>query len=818
MLTLKNSFLQFSIQPERAIWSLFHHQLRGPSLEEVEMGVYYEQGRRQYQPFRKDFPFQPGPIRIIDSPHGPLQKVTLTSGSDPNGLRYQLDFALAELYPFLLWKITIENKGWKPVYVDRIELLNAGFIYAPGGTMNSLTLRSMNRARGAVRPYPEMGELAFYSNGWQSWSYAGVYNQKDRFHHSRLGVLRNPSGVNAGTPQPSRKGTFSSDMFAVIGDRTHRTGILAGFLSQLQHFGSLEVILNAYSPALHMWANGDRARLDPDKSVSTDWACVSFIHLDEADPLGSYLDAVARESSPPGASPGRLRSPDTHIPVGWCSWYQFSSQQYTGTVTPQDVRENLRAVSGLRPALPLEVIQIDDGFETHVGDWFSFVDPFKEGVAGLAQEIRQAGLTPGLWLAPFVVDPRSKLAGQHPDWLLRGKLNRPVNAGFLWNRFATALDLTRQDALEYVQEVVDTAVHRWGFPYLKLDFLYAAALPGHYHDPTRTRAQVLRQGLEIIRKAAGEQTYLLGCGCPLGPAVGLVDAMRISADTARRWQPSFSGIEFYVNEEWDFPAARNASHNALTRAPLHNHWWVNDPDCLLLRPTTLLTVAEVQASVTVAALTGGSLMFSDHLPDLPADRLRIVQALLPLIGKTPHILDWFDAATPSRVQLDLDGPGGRWHLLALFNWQDRPAGLAFHPNEFYLDCRIDYGVRSFWDGKVYRFSERDGACEISFPDVPAHGVVLLAVRPLRSGSPQYLGSDLHISHGLELEAWDPLRDRVRMQLKRPGQASGQVILSLPHSPRQALLNDTPISWTDLGGGSFSFPVQFNQTAQIEVIW
>ena len=67
---------------------------------------------------------------------------------------------------------------------------------------------------------------------------------------------------------------------------------------------------------------------------------------------------------------------------------------------------------------------------------------------------------------------------------------------------------------------VRTAVRKWRFPFLKLDYLYLPAIKGvRLADPTVTRAQALRRALEGIRKAAGEKAYLLGCGCPLGPAV-----------------------------------------------------------------------------------------------------------------------------------------------------------------------------------------------------------------------------------------------------------------------------------------------------------
>ena len=83
--------------------------------------------------------------------------------------------------------------------------------------------------------------------------------------------------------------------------------------------------------------------------------------------------------------------------------------------------------------------------------------------------------------------------------------------------------------LAWLAELAQTAVQQWGYRVLKLDFLYAAALPGVRHDAGATRAQALRRGLQAIRDGAGD-AFLLGCGCPFGPAVGLVDGMRIGLD------------------------------------------------------------------------------------------------------------------------------------------------------------------------------------------------------------------------------------------------------------------------------------------------
>ena len=47
------------------------------------------------------------------------------------------------------------------------------------------------------------------------------------------------------------------------------------------------------------------------------------------------------------------------------------------------------------------------------------------------------------------------------------------------------LDLTHSEALEYVRQVIHTATHDWGYQFLKLDFLFAAALGGRFRDRTK---------------------------------------------------------------------------------------------------------------------------------------------------------------------------------------------------------------------------------------------------------------------------------------------------------------------------------------------
>src|SRR5690606_2409674 len=150
-----------------------------------------------------------------------------------------------------------------------------------------------------------------------------------------------------------------------------------------------------------------------------------------------------------------------------------------------------------------------------------------------------AGFDAGIWWAPFLVDPRSTVAREHPDWLVRNERGRPI-VGILnpiWapTRPMRVLDTTHPEVLEHLEHVARTIGHEWGYSIQRLDCLVAAALPGGRHDGSATRAQSLRRGLDAIRAGAGERGFLLGCGCPMGPAVGVVDAMRIGADVTPYW-------------------------------------------------------------------------------------------------------------------------------------------------------------------------------------------------------------------------------------------------------------------------------------------
>lgn len=784
--TLNSQFFQLRLLPEKGQFDLVPESPYLPGLNGCRMKLEIQQNFRKLQIPLDSWELTPLDAETtVPSPHGPLIRVQAQQEIPHADIQVTISFALAQNEPLFLWKIKLQNLGDFPVWVEKIEFLRVG--------------GQSDFGRLDFPGNPAARQWTFFSNGWQSWSHTGTYHPNQAMRISRLGFLQQPMVKNHGTPALRQPGYYTADFFGAVTDLTSGSGLAAGFLSQKQHFGTIEAVLYD-QPSLAIFTS-DRSRLDPEAGLETDWAVITPYHTSSPDPLGTYLEAVSREH-------GLAATPRSPHPTGWCSWYQY----YTG-VTDQDIRDNLHALDSKRQQLPLTLVQIDDGFESRVGDWFSFKPAFQDGVAPLAKEISDHGFTPGLWLAPFILDRRSNFYRKNPQYILRNRRGKPVNAGFGWNALTAAIDLTAPGSLEETSRAVQTAADDWGFPYIKLDFLYAAALPGLHHDPTRTRAQIMQMGMQALRDAAGSQTYLLGCGMPLGSGIGLVDAMRISADVSGAWQPQFHGIRLFLQGEPHMPAARNAIQNILTRAPLHNRWWVNDPDGLLVRPDTQLTEAEVQTLATAIALSGGSLLLSDDLTSLPLDRLQVAQALLPVTGKRPEVLDLLEETTPRRLRLKLSGPFGQWTVAARFNWQEQPEPWHFDPKDFGLP-EGKYWVSSFWNQAIHRYQP---GSPTPIQSIPPHGAALLAVYPADSPSTAgYLGSSLHFSQGIEVAEWEESRQDLRLKLDLGRSAAGFIRLLLPRPPLEALCGGKPISWTQEADRIYHFEVKSEKDASIRI--
>jgi alpha-galactosidase len=308
--------------------------------------------------------------------------------------------------------------------------------------------------------------------------------------------------------------------------------------------------------------------------------------------------------------------PEAKPIFGYTSWYRHYQ-----SVRMDDIRDDLAGLQTQK--YKADVFQIDDGYQTAVGDWLS-TDPekFPDGMKAAADSIREAGMLPGLWLAPFICEEKSELCQQHPDWIVSDANGYDVKGGSNWSGFY-ALDLYHEGVRAYLREVFRTVTQEWGFKLLKLDFLYAVCIVPRRD---KTRGQIMADGMQFLREIAGD-ALILGCGVPLASAFGRVDYCRIGCDVTLDWD-DMPHMRLMHRER---VSTRNTVLDSVFRRQLNGRAFFNDPDVFLLRDTqNRMTADQKMCLAEVNALCGGVLFTSDNAGDYNDDQKKILDRIMRL--------------------------------------------------------------------------------------------------------------------------------------------------------------------------------------------
>lgn len=304
-----------------------------------------------------------------------------------------------------------------------------------------------------------------------------------------------------------------------------------------------------------------------------------------------------------------MEIPKATAPIcnGYTTWYN-----YYPNINDKIVTQDLEALSAVDAEI--DIFQIDDGYQTNVGDWLS-VDPkkFPCGMKVVADKIHKKGMKAGIWLAPFGAQYVSEVAKNHPDWIIRDKKGRPVRCGLNWGGFY-ALDIENPEAREYIRHFFDVILNDWGYDLVKLDFLYAAAIvPNH----NKTRGQLMCEAMDFLRECVGDK-QILGCGVPLFPAFGKVDYCRIGADMGLKWKS-----QTFTHRE--NVSTTHTLCNTIFRRALDGRAFRNDPDVFLLRENNMhCTFEQRQIIAKVNKLFGSVLFISDNVDDYKPVQMEVL--------------------------------------------------------------------------------------------------------------------------------------------------------------------------------------------------
>lgn len=327
-------------------------------------------------------------------------------------------------------------------------------------------------------------------------------------------------------------------------------------------------------------------------------------------------------------------------------WYS-----HYGESSPEQILEASRIVAELAPNVanrPFSVI--DAGWSPGGTDH----GPFDRGnetfgdMAALASNLKDIGARPGIWVRPLASSkdtPQSWRSQRDPE----------------------RLDPTNPEVVSHISKTVARLVE-WGFELIKHDFTSwditgrwgyqmgtSITQDGwHFHDRTRTTAEIVNDLYDQIRIAAGA-TYICGCNTFSHLSAGVFELNRIGDDTSGR----------------DWNRTRKMGTNALGfRIAQHGAFYGADADVAAITADH----KGVQASewLRLVSQSGTPLFVSIDPAALgPHEWTALRDAFAHAAEEQPvaEPLDWMNTTTPRRWRIQGEK--------ATFDWSTPDGGDPF---------------------------------------------------------------------------------------------------------------------------------------------
>lgn len=613
---------------------------------------------------------------------------------------------------------------------------------------------------------------------------------KDRVvHHTRSFNLRLdlPESENelkalgtAGLTSPD--GNPGSYAFLAVAGSKSRRGVVSGWLSHDRGSGVVFSKIENDSIVIEPQIDYGNLRIRGESKTDSEIFAVGFFD-DARLGLEAYADAIAQY----------YRIQLGPILTGYCTWY---SNPHGGASDETHIVELANAVAEKLKPYGFDFVQIDDKWQLgkrRNGPAKNFYThhpkgPYPGGMKKTADAIRSVGLAPGIWFMPFAGDREDPFFQEHLDWFVKRKDGTPY-----WARWGgTSLDMTNPDTQVYVRSIVRRIAHDWGYSYFKMDGLWMGTATkltyvnnkyvqddigaAVFQNPYKTHIEAYRDGLKLVREAAGRDVFFLGCNVSqnmrsFGGSFGLLDAMRIGPDNGTNWKSLCRG-------PW----------HGTNRYFLHGRVWYNDPDPIYVREKLPLAHARLLSSWVT--LTGELNVFSEWLSGLPEDRVDLLRRTMPNHGLKPRPVDLFENELSKIWLLTDTRRQPRRDVIGLFNWKEKePDKIDYSLSWIGLPQAKRYVGYDYWaDRFVPSFADRlqctlePGSCRI------------LAVRA-ESDHPQLISTSRHITQGIVdviEERWDADDLTLRGRSKIVGGDPYELRIVVPTNPKY-VLDDVTIS-------------------------
>jgi alpha-galactosidase len=299
----------------------------------------------------------------------------------------------------------------------------------------------------------------------------------------------------------------------------------------------------------------------------------------------------------------------------------------------------------------------------------------------------------------------------------------------------------------------------WGYRYLKFDFVRSLVLSEDavFHDRSRDRAQAYRRGLEILRRAAGDDTMIGIWGGLYEANAGLVDINRSGSDVRGHWDPVRDygyGTRYPVRMRQTF-----------ARAFYDEKLWTSDQDALQLRRRDIpwrsakphlsmgvFSDEEAFSTVVYRFLGGGVVQVSEKLDELAQDRYDLYKIVIPTYAPVAQRFGGWDEYLPEYFASYFGSHESLppWVVVTLCNWNGKAAKkMAFRVADVpKLPKANRYAAFEFRTQKFLGVFRLQDTVQL---ELDAHGSRVIRVTPLRADGRYLIGTDLNLSGGMEIE-------------------------------------------------------------------
>ncbi len=639
------------------------------------------------------------------------------------------EFFLGDDGRYVGLRVTVKNIGSDPIKLTSMTPLRVQDdenLKVAGGTLPSWRVLKLSRHKsdmpGVFRPSQiddDYKDAAFNAANIQAG--AGIQGDMDsKFNTST--IFAEPAAFIKNEKQLNDPGVF----ICVMGEQKHLTSLCISPTEDNKGLSEFSI-----------FCEFDDVVIDPGASRDTHWIMM-YQAKTENEAIDKFVHLQASHYSIDLLSAKRMNV--------FCSWYFYGS-----LFNLSDLDENLNILKD-RP-MPMDAFIIDFGWMDAFGDWNVKTDLWPGGMAVAADKIRDAGLIPGIWTAPFVLQPWSKMAKEHPELIAKTPDGEKATFGHVQGD-CYVLDTTHPYCKEYFSEYLNR-LKSWGFTYHKMDFLRAITIGDlRFHDPHANRAQAYRLGLELIREALGPDCYFQSCGGLMGSSnFGVADSIRLGADSLGNWE-HYSGNRI--------GGMLVQMKQAMTRNYLSN-LIPGDPDSLMLRRREepfrqhiaakhnhlsdgMFTDDEAFTLVVRQYLCGGFTDITERLAELPEDRRALLRHMIPAFGPPAKIVDIHNPNCPTLGLTDIE-PNCKaldsWQTLSVSNWDDVVQTRKMTLAEAGVEGDGEYAVFEFVTQQFLGTFSANDPIEL---EIPSHGTRVLRIAPF-TGKPMIVGTDMHLSGG-----------------------------------------------------------------------